>query len=238
MDKNQLSVLVNADAEQVWLMLREPARIAQWHGWEMDGLDAEIEQIYYADVHESPDHLRLEMGMGDVFTLEPQPSGTLLTMTRGVASGEWEKYDADITEGWSMFIQQLKFALEHHPHTPRRTVFADGTSANRVNLWDALGIDTGWLPDPGQEYQLTLTTGATLRGKVWYRGDTQLGLTVADYAEHGDGLLILGEQARIEGVREHPGAMVIASTYGLGATALEEIGSHWDGFMETHFPEG
>ncbi|WP_125610166.1 SRPBCC domain-containing protein [Specibacter cremeus] len=237
MDTNQLSVLVNADAEQVWLMLREPARIAQWHGWQMDGLDAEIQQIYYDNVSESADHLRLELDMGDVFTLTPHPDGTLLSLTRGVATGEWAKYDADITEGWSMFMQQLRFALERHPHTPRRTIYSDGTSTNHTSLWDALGIDTGWLPDPGEAYEVTLTTGATLAGKVWYRTGTQLGLTVADYAEHGDGLLVLAEQAPLDGVRDRPGALVIASTYGLGAADFEAIGSHWDGFMETHFPE-
>lgn len=236
MDTNPLSVLVNADAEQVWRMLREPAKTAQWHGWEMEGLDDEIQQIYYSDVLESPDHLRLELEMGDVFTLEPRPDGTLVTLTRGVATGEFAKYDSDITEGWAMFIQQLKFALERHPHTPRRTIFVDGTSTAHTNLWDALGIDTGWLPGPGEPYQLTLNTGATLKGKVWYRSDTQLGLTVADYAEHGDGLLILAQQAPVEGLREHPGAQIVVSTYGLGAAALEAVGAQWDAFMETHYP--
>jgi len=237
MATTELSVLVNADAEQVWLMLREPARIAQWHGWEMAGLGAEIEQIYHSNVAESPDHLRLELEMGDVFTLEPRPDGTLLTLSRGVATGDFAKYDSDITEGWAMFIQQLKFALERHPHTPRRTVFVDGTSAAHTKLWDALGIDIGWLPDPGEPYEITLNTGATLKGKVWYRTDTQLGLTVSDYAEHGDGLLILAQQAPVEGLRVHPGAQIIASTYGLGAAALEAIGAQWDTFMETHYPD-
>lgn len=236
METTQLSVLINADAEQVWLMLREPAKLAQWHGWQMEGLDDEIRQIYYGDVTEGPDHLRLDLGMGDAFVLTPRPDGTLLTLTRGVASGEWAKYDTDITEGWTMFIQQLKFALERHPHTERRTIFVDGMSAAQTNLWDALGIDTGWLPDPGENYEVTLNTGATLAGKVWYRTESQLGLTVADYAEHGDGLLILARQAPVEGLREHPGAQIIATTYGLGATALDAIASQWDTFMETHYP--
>ncbi|MGP9501573.1 hypothetical protein ACT3TS_05090 [Specibacter sp. AOP5-B1-6] len=46
MVNTQLSVLVNADAEQLWHMLREPARIAQWHGWEIEGLEEEVRQIY------------------------------------------------------------------------------------------------------------------------------------------------------------------------------------------------
>jgi uncharacterized protein YndB with AHSA1/START domain len=240
MAQTQLSVHINADAEQVWRMLREPALIAQWHGWEMDTLADEIQGIYYTDVREAPDHLALHLAMGDVFTLEPGPDGTTLTMTRGQATGEWEMYDPDITEGWSMFIQQLRFALERHPHGTRRTVFADGLTAPQgtqsSSLWEALGIDTGWLPDPGQEYSLRLSTGHELSGKVWYRQDTQLGLTVQGYAEHGDGLLVLAEKAPLEGIRERKGAQIIASTYGLGASAFEAIAEHWDLFMEKHFP--
>ncbi|WP_427016275.1 SRPBCC domain-containing protein [Pseudarthrobacter sp. P1] len=232
----QISVHVNADAEQVWRLLREPALIAQWHGWEMDGLAEEIREIYYGDVTEGANHLRLELGMGDVFALEPVADGTVLTMSRGRATGEWEKYDADISEGWQMFIQQLRFMAEHHPHTPRRTVYADGQTTAATTIWEALGIDIGWLPEPGEDYEATLTTGQRISGKVWYRTDTQLGLTVKDYAEHGDGLLILAEQAPLEGIREHQGALLIASTYGLGAAALDSVGSHWDSFMETRYP--
>lgn len=235
MANNQLSVLINADAEQLWLMLREPARIAQWHGWESDELAQEIQLIYYSNVLESADHLRLELEMGDVFELTPQADGTLLTLTRGEATGEWAKYQEDITEGWTMFMQQLRFALERHPRTPRRTFYVDGTSASSTQLWDALGIDTGWLPDPGEPYELTLSTGAALSGKVWYRTERQLGLTVAGYAEHGDGLLIMAQQEPAAGVREHPGAQIIASTYGLGAADFDAMAAQWDGFMEARF---
>ena len=237
MATSQLSVLINADAEQLWLMLREPAKIAQWHGWEMKGLAEEIQLIYYSDAVESPDHLSLDLGDGDVFTLEPCSDGTRLTLTRGEPQGALAKHDSVIAEGWAMFLQQLKFALERHPKTARRTIFVDGTSSAHTKLWDALGIDTGWLPDPGEPYKLVLTTGATLSGKVWYRSNTQLGLTVDSYAEHGDGLLILAQQAPLPGVREHPGAQIIASTYGLGAASFESIGAQWDAFMETHYPD-
>lgn len=237
MANTELSVLINADAEQLWRMLREPARLAQWHGWEMEGLEEEIKEIYYANATEASDHLRLELDMGDVFTLEPRTDGTLLTMTRGPATGEWAKYDADITEGWWTFMQQLRFALERHPLTRRRTIYVDGTSTAHTELWNALGIDIGWLPDPGEPYELTLNSGAALKGKVWARSEKQLALTVQAYAEHGDGLLILAQQDPIAGIREHPGAQIIASTYGLGAGALDAIGAQWDAFMERHYPE-
>ncbi|MDJ0317941.1 SRPBCC family protein [Arthrobacter antibioticus] len=237
MATSQLSVLINADAEQLWHMLREPNRIAQWHGWEMESLDDEIQEIYYSNAIEGPNHLRLEVNMGDTFTLEPRPDGTLVTLSRGKPMGEWVAYDADITEGWSMFLQQLRFALERHPQTSRRTAYIDGTSATHSNLWDVLGIDTGWLPEVGEPYELSLNTGAKLSGKVWYRSETQLGLTVASYAQHGDGLLILNSQRPLAGVREHPGAQIIASTYGLGAAEFDAISSQWDEFMEAHYPE-
>ncbi|GAA4660975.1 SRPBCC domain-containing protein [Arthrobacter cryoconiti] len=236
METNQLSVLVNADAEQVWRMLRDPAKIAQWHGWDADGLEDEIAQIYESNVKESADHRRLQLESGDFFSLDPHPDGTRLTLTRTKTTGELAQYDSNITESWVMFIQALKFKLERHPQTPRRTFFADGTSSEHTNLWTALGIDTGWLPEPGEKYELTLNTGARLSGKVWYRTDTQLGLSVADYAEHGDGLLILAEQPRMDAIPEHPGALIIASTFGLGAAAFESIAAHWDSFMETYYP--
>lgn len=236
MVNNELSVLINADAEQLWRMLREPGRIAQWHGWEVEGLEEEIKQIYYSNATEGSDHLRLELGTGDVFTLSPRADGTLLTLTRGEATGEWASYDADITEGWWTFMQQLRFALERHPKTRRRTIYADGTSTAHSDLWNALGIDVGWLPDPGQPYELTLNSGATLKGKVWARSSNQLALTVESYAEHGDGLLILAQRNPLAGIREQPGAQIIASTYGLGAGALDAIGEQWDAFMEAHYP--
>ncbi|WP_026556766.1 SRPBCC family protein [Arthrobacter sp. 35W] len=236
MDTKQISVHINADAEQVWRALREPALTAQWHGWQLDGLAEEIQQIYYSDAVESPDHLRLDLGKDDAFVLEPVADGTVLTIHHTKGTGEWAKYDADIVEGWQMFVQQLRFMLERHPHAERRTVYVDGQTTAATTLWEALGIDTGWLPDPGEDYEATLTTGQVLSGKVWYRTGTQLGLTVHSYAEHSDGLLILTEQAPLEGIREHSGALLIASTYGLGAAALDAVGSHWDAFMETHYP--
>ena len=54
---NNLSVVINADAPQVWTMLREPSKVAQWHGWQAEDLDSEIKEIYFSgDVQESPDH--------------------------------------------------------------------------------------------------------------------------------------------------------------------------------------
>ena len=77
-----LSVHINADAQQVWVMLREPSRIAQWHGWELDSLEDEINEIYFTDATEGEDHRRLVTNGGDTFTLEPVGDGTQVTLER------------------------------------------------------------------------------------------------------------------------------------------------------------
>lgn len=236
METAQISFLINADAQQLWNALREPKLIAQWHGWEVDSLNEEITMIYFSDAKESADHLKLELGPDHVFTLEPQTEGTELTLDVTKGEGPMATYFNEIVEGWTTFLQQLKFMLEHHPQTPRRTYYADGLAKNNTKLWAAAGIDTGWLPDAGQPYELELSTGAKLAGKVWFRSENQIGLTVSHYADHGDGLLVLAQQNPSEGIRDKAGAQLIISTYGLGAAAYDEIAGQWDAFMEQNFP--
>ncbi len=233
---NNLSVVINADAAQVWTMLREPAKVAQWHGWEADDLAAEINEIYFGkDVIEAPDHTSLTTHGGDVFELEPVPSGTLVRVTRaGVDhNSEWAAWDEDITQGWLTFLQQLRFALERHPHGKRRTLFFEFPGGSGSTI-EKLGLSN--VPKPGEPYELTLATGEEISGKVWYRSNHQVGLTVHGYAEHGDGLLIVADQPVIEEVRPDGGAMVIASTHDLGAHKLETINSMWAGWRSENYP--
>lgn len=99
---------------------------------------------------------------------------------------------------------------------------------------DKLGLSE--TPKPGEPYQLILATGEEISGKVWFRSQHQVGLTVHSYAEHGEGLLIVADQPVIEEVRPDGGAMVIASTYDLGAHQLESIESLWDGWRAENYP--
>lgn len=233
---NNLSVVINADAPQVWTMLREPSKVAQWHGWQAEDLDDEIKEIYFsADVEESPDHTSLTVHGGDIFELRPVPQGTLVSVTRAAVdhNSEWAAWDEDITQGWLMFLQQLRFALERHPHGKRHTLFLQvpGGAGSAI---DKLGLAE--LPARGDNYQLTLATGEEISGKVWYRTNHQVGLTVHSYADHGDGLLVVADQLAIEDVRPDGGSMVIASTYGLGAARLDSIRSSWDSWRAENYP--
>ncbi|ALV40958.1 hypothetical protein AU252_07135 [Pseudarthrobacter sulfonivorans] len=233
---NNLSVVINADAPQVWTMLREPAKVAQWHGWEADELAGEIDGIYFSSsVVEAPDHTSLTTNGGDVFDLKPVSAGTLVSVTRAALdhNSEWAAWDEDITQGWLTFLQQLRFALEHHPHGKRHTMFFEfpGEPASAI---EKLGLSD--VPVPGETYGLKLSTGEEITGKVWFRSNHQVGLTVHSYAEHGDGLLIVADQPVIEGVRPHGGAMVIASTFDLGAHKMESIHSLWDSWRAENYP--
>ncbi|WP_035777043.1 hypothetical protein [Arthrobacter sp. H5] len=235
-ESNPLSAHINADARQVWTMLREPAKVKQWHGWDYDGLDAEIRLIFFSAVVEGPDHKSLTLDGGDVFRIEPAQDGTVLTMERGRpdTGSDEAGLDEDITEGWISFLQQLRFALERHPNGTRRTAFFSGESSDGTSILGKLNAEQ--LGQPGEKYSLTLPNGQDLSGRVWFRSDKQVGLTVEQYAEHGDGLLILADQPVIKGTRDKPGALMIATTYGLGAHSLREIWGAWDEFRARHYP--
>jgi hypothetical protein len=233
---NNLSVVINADAPQVWTMLREPSKVAQWHGWQAEDLDAEIKQIYFSgDEEESADHTSFTVHGGDVFELHPEPNGTRVSITRAALdhNSEWAAWDEDITQGWLTFLQQLRFALERHPHGKRHTLFLQvpggpGSAIEKLGLSD--------VPAPGEDYQLKLATGEEISGKVWYRSNHQVGLTVHGYAEHGDGLLIVADQPKIEDARPDGGSLAIISTYDLGAARLEEIRASWDSWRAENYP--
>ena len=233
---NNLSVVVNSDAQQVWTMLREPAKVAQWHGWEAEDQAAEINAIYFGPhVIESADHTSLVVDGGDVFTLRPVATGTEVSVTRAALdhNSEWAAWDEDITQGWLTFLHQLRFALERQPHGHRRTFFfsVPGTGGSVI---DRLGV--GDVPAVGQPYALTLATGEAVAGKVWFRSDHQVGLTVQGYADHGDGLVIVADQPAIPELRPDGGSLVIVSTYGLGAHQLENIRSAWDTWRAENYP--
>jgi uncharacterized protein YndB with AHSA1/START domain len=233
---NNLSVVINSDAQHVWTMLREPSKLAQWHGWEADDQAAEINEIYFSpNVIEGADHTSLVVDGGDVFTLTPVPTGTEVSVTRAAVDhdSEWAAWDEDITQGWLTFLQQLRFALERHPHGRRRTAFLSvpGTEGSAI---EKLGLRN--VPAPGEPYSLTLATGEEIAGKVWFRSNHQVGLTVHNYAEHGEGLVIVADQPAIPDVRPDGGSLVIVSTYDLGAHALETTRNYWDKWLAENYP--
>ena len=168
-----VEVVIAAPAERIWRALREPAELRRWHGWEADGLDDEIEQVYVAGAEEDGRTLVLRGT-----EIEVRPDGTVaFRMTAGrddPVFGQW--YD-EIVEGWTTFAQQLRFALERHPGQDRVTRYLEGPQA---------------APEVGPVGSRYAVGGLT--GEVWFRSAHQLGLTVDQW---GDGLLVLQAAAAV-----------------------------------------
>ena len=157
-------VTVAAPVDVVWKALRDKDVLRQWHGWHFDGLDDEIDHIYFGDVAEDEARRTLTLGAGDRIELVPDGDRTVVRLTRPPVDddSEWAAYYDDITEGWTTFLQQLRFAVEQHPGEARRTlVYAGG----------------GPVPDPS----------ALVSGPSWFRAANQSGTRVPAW---GDGLLV------------------------------------------------
>ena len=157
-------VTVAAPVDVVWKALRDKDVLRQWHGWHFDGLDDEIDHIYFGDVAEDEARRTLTLGAGDRIELVPDGDRTVVRLTRPPVDddSEWAAYYDDITEGWTTFLQQLRFAVERHPGEARRTLFyASGGPA----------------PAPS----------ALVTGPSWFRAANQSGTRVPAW---GDGLLV------------------------------------------------
>jgi uncharacterized protein YndB with AHSA1/START domain len=211
-DTPRIEVTVAAPVEDVWSALRDKNTIRHWHGWDYEGLEAEIDLIYFAHPIEDAEARTLSIQDGDVIRLEADGDGTRVTLTRAPKgiNPDWDAYYDDITEGWTTFLQQLRFAIERKPGAPRRTVFLNGPNKSGRSLADDLG-----LPE-----KLSLEDTET---QLWYRADNQLGVTVDAW---GGGLLVVAScaptDAKPEGV-----AMAILSTYGLTDTELADLTTRW-----------
>ena len=217
-DPPEIRVTIAAPPSEVWDALRDKDRIRHWHGWEFDGgpdggLEQEIELIYFTDVE--TDERGILLNGGDRIDIEAVDGGTQVTLTRAAPSDdpEWSGYYDEITEGWITFIQQLRFAVEHHPHDPRRTVFLAGPVS--VSPVQALGAE-GIAPD--EAYELTFP-GSSGSGRVLFRSAHQLGLTVDEW---DDGLLVLSHDPS-KGV-----GMALLSLYGVDESRHAQLDALWN----------
>jgi len=229
----QIEVTIAASVEAVWRELREPARVRHWHGWDAEGNDPEIELIYFTDVTESPGEYRLEVNGGDAFTLHPQGARTLVRMTRAPmgVNPEWDAYYEDINEGWLTFMQQLRFALEHHTDAERRTLFLSGASTGAGDPREELGLSDVAEGPAGGRYDDTVVD-ERVGGQLWFRSPNQLGVTVDEW---GEGLLVVGATPGSPS-QPHGGAMAVLTTYGLDDPAFADLAARWEGWWQQRYP--
>lgn len=118
-------VVIAAPAETVWRALRDRAEIRRWFGWDYEGIDDEIDMIFFGDDTGVDDDARtLDFGPAGRFVLEDQGERTVVRLVRAAPAGQdgWDGIYDDINEGWLSFMQQLRFMLERHPGQDRETV--------------------------------------------------------------------------------------------------------------------
>ncbi len=231
-----IEVTVAAPVATVWEHLREPALIARWHGWDFEGLDAEIDLIYGAGAREGaePHVLETKGGAapgsfehGDRFDLREEDGGTVVRVTRGPrgVDPDWDAMYDDITQGWVSFLAQLRFAVEQRPGWARRTVLLVDAPA-RVAARDLLGL-AGL--DAGSAWSARPTPDLDLAGTGWFRTSWQTGVTVDGY---GPGLVVAADKPDPDG--GFGASMVIVSTYGLEDERFAEVELAWQTWWKQH----
>lgn len=236
-----IEVTVSAPIEAVWAHLREPDLIRRWHGWLAEELDSEIDYIFRRHARETgtPYVLQVDRGSedgawtdgGDRFELHESEGDTTVRITRGSRGPEemWDAWYDDITEGWTSFLQQLRFTLEVQPLNMRRTVFLNVDGPGLESVRTALGL-TG-VP-PGASYSQDAGEGLDLRGAGWFLSEHQVGVTVDSL---GPGLLVAGDKPDEPG--ESKGAMIILTTYGQDDTDFARTVARWGEWWQARYPD-
>jgi uncharacterized protein YndB with AHSA1/START domain len=131
-----------AGRDAVWDAVTQPAVLRQWFGWDYDGLDAEIQQIF---VDQATLLAPERMGWADGSYLEvtgDDDRAVVRAVREGPVPDNPDGYDA-IEEAWRAFLVQLRFLVEHRPRGRRRTLYLTGETTGRQALSLA---ETGWQP--------------------------------------------------------------------------------------------
>ncbi len=206
-----LEVTVGAPIEVVWAAMREPDQIRRWHGWHAEELDGEITEIF-GSLATEPEPYVLSIGDSDRFELRETADGTVVRLTRperDAVPAEWVEFYEEISEGWTSFLHQLKFALEQHPGEARRTLFLSGSGAPARPL------------TAGLEQRAVFFTAANQRGLV--------------LAESGPGLAVVAETPSRPG--KEAGAMLIVTTYGQDDAEFAREVDAWSAWWGEAFPD-
>ncbi|MFI6031717.1 hypothetical protein [Amycolatopsis magusensis] len=219
---SDLEIYVPVTVETAWRALRDKEAVLQWHGWQADDLEREVEEIFFGDVVEDEENHVLTANGGDRFSVTADGDGARIRLTRAPLTGnaEWDVYYDDITEGWISFLQQLRYALTRGVTTARRTHFLHAGKHHFDEVASSLGIGelAGLAPESPFEAEIA---GERVHGRVWFRSANQLGLTVAEW---GEGLLVFGGPTP---PAERGTTMAIVSTYGLSDADFDALGARW-----------
>lgn len=83
----------------------------------------------------------------------------------------------------------------------------------------------------GDEYSADLC-GEAATGRVWFRSENQVGVTVDQW---GDGLLVLSHVGVAE-QKPNGAAMAVLTFYGVDDVAREAVGKRWTDWWSPRYP--
>jgi uncharacterized protein YndB with AHSA1/START domain len=176
-----VEVALPAGRDEVWDALTQPPVLRQWFGWDYDGLDAEIKQIF---VDEATLMAPEQMAWADGSYLEvtgDDDRSVVRAVREAPPPRDPDHYDA-IEEGWRAFLTQLRFYFERRPAGARRTIYLTGETTPRQALglvdaeWQHVGHRTAWTVDPGG-HLVVVTCHVPLTEKVAARTE----ITISTY---------------------------------------------------------
>jgi uncharacterized protein YndB with AHSA1/START domain len=147
-----VEIALAAGRDEVWDAVTQPAGLRQWFGWDYDGLDTEIQQIF---VDQATLLAPERMGWADGSYLEvtgDDDRSVVRAVREGPVPDNPDAYDA-IEEGWRAFLVQLRFLFERRPEGIRRTLYLTGETTGRQALslaeteWQPVGRRLSWTVD-------------------------------------------------------------------------------------------
>lgn len=227
-DRVLIDLTIAAPVETVWAALRDREQVARWFGWESDGLAAEVDYIFFdhAKVDEATRTILFE-GVDDRFELTAEGAGSRLRVIRAAPAdgAAWTDVYEDMTEGWIMFVQQLKFGLEQHGLAPRRTLWLSLPKGEREGERPlaALGLADLTGGQVGEAVSRALPTGDAVTGRLWHVSKYQVAMTVDAW----NGLLNVHDAGSWTAGGGHGPGMVMLTAYGLDDAAFGELEGRW-----------
>lgn len=224
----RVEVALPAKIDAVWQAFRDPEQIRRWHGWDYEGIEDEIKEIYTDGASVVEEGRLLHIG-GHHFAFEESGDITTVRVTRAAASDgtDWSGFYLDIEEGWLTFLQQLSFALARHWNENRRSFYVSGATidGSASTPLEVLEMSSAADVAIGSPYSVEAPWGPTT-GTVWFRSKLQTGLTVNEW---GDGLVVLTISPSAEPIGAHHG--LVATMYDSdqsNAMSMElEVTAHW-----------
>ena len=189
-------------------MLREPGLIAQWHGWEMDTLAERSRKSTTPTSSRVPTICNWTWPWATFSRWPPWPTAPADHDTR-----PGHRRMGKVRRGHHRGLVDVHAAAPLRPGTAPTCQPAHRVCGRDHRRWRPAVILA--LGGVGHRHRLAAGSRPGVFAAAFHRPrarrqglvrqDTQLGLTVQTYAEHGDGLLVLAEQAPLDGVRERRG---------------------------------